>query len=91
MRRACMIVHQVKEPTVLNIRLLTEFDDLTVNGTNLDQRIAHFFLYTKDAVYEGELKKIDINIQLTWNEKCISALTDSLNGKRTNIDIKFIE
>jgi hypothetical protein len=91
MRKAYMIVYQVREPFPLNIRLLTEFINLQTNGSSEDQRIAAFILYTKSSVYEGELRKIDVNVQLSWNEQCISALTDALSGRKSNIEIKFYE
>ena len=42
-------------------------------------------------MFEGNLHFNDINTQLTWNEKCIQALTDALDGKRSNIEIRFSE
>lgn len=85
MRKAYMIVHQVREPFPLSIRLLTEFIDLQVGHNDDHQRIAFFILYTKNGVYEGRLSKIDVNVQLAWNQQCITALTDALSGKKPNI------
>ncbi len=91
MRKAHMIVHQVREPAPLSVRLLTEFVDLHVGANDDHQRIASFILYTKSGVYEGRLSKIDVNVQLAWNQQCITALTDALSGKKANIELKFRE
>lgn len=48
-------------------------------------------MYANEHVYHGELKGQHINSQLTWNDESLTALTDSLNGKRQNANIRFKE
>lgn len=91
MKKASQIIHQVQQPALLAIRLFTQFLDFDPTGQKKPQQICSFFLYTKNSVFEGNLHFNDINTQLTWNEKCIQALTDALDGKRTNIEIRFSE
>lgn len=91
MQKAFMIAHQVRQPNLLPIKLLSTFCKLDGNEPPPGTQLASFNLYTKNTVFEGELYKGQINSQLTWNEQCIAALTQSLNGRRNNIEIEFNE
>ena len=89
MRKVFMINHQVREPSLLQIKLITAFTNITPAEPPPHACLARFNLYTKHGVFEGELLRLHINEQMAWNEQCIGALTQSLSDRRPNKDIEF--
>jgi hypothetical protein len=92
MRKAALLAYQVREPYALAIKVVTEFEPLK-SGVEPEPAfiLARLFLYSKTAVYRGQIRKGDINSQLTWSDSSLTTLVDSLSGLRKNIDIRFSE
>ncbi len=58
MRKAALIAHQTKEPQILPIKVVTEFEPIPLQiEPKPEQILARLFVYTRHAVFRGEIKK----------------------------------